>query len=271
LKRNAFAVAKCESRTAQNHRETSVLKISQQQMKCLQQVMLDRFERRLLAHIEQYFPTHWRVVGAEQMAEVVRFGVHRARELGCHTERDGYLLHSLMLYLGSHFDTDPQYPWLGSVLADETIASRSERLANAHDAAMEFLDSVAGPQGELMATALQRLQSTLIPELRREREANFGYLLHSLKLAWPQKVDRVGEQGLRALAQSVMPAAQRIGMRSSPNACLYVVACFFFGHGLARDPQFPWAGRLLSKTTLANGSAQSFADQFDAHLRALEA
>lgn len=233
--------------------------------------MLDRFEHRLLAHIEQYFPTHWRVVGAEQMAEVVHFGVRRAQELGYRTERDGYLFHGLMLYLGSHFDTDPQYPWLANALADEAIGSRSERLTNAHDAAMEFLDGTAGPQGELMATALQRLQSTLIPELRREREVNFDYLLHSLKVAWPQKVERVGDQGLRALTQTVMPAAQRIGMRSSTNACLYVVACFFFGHGFARDPQFPWVGQLLSQPAPAEGSAKTFADQFDTHLRALEA
>ena len=233
--------------------------------------MLDSFERRLLAHIEEYFPTHWRVVGAEQMAAVVRFGVRRARDLGYRTERDGYLFHSLMLYLGSHFDTDPQYPWLASALADEAIGSRSERLTNAHDVAMEFLEGAAGSQGELMATALQRLQPTLIPELRAEREVNFDYLLDSLKVAWPQKVDRVGEQGLRALAQSVMPAAQRIGMRSSTNACLFVVACFFFGHGFARDPQFPWVGQLASQATPAEGSAKSFADRFDAHLRALEA
>jgi hypothetical protein len=240
-------------------------------MKSLQRVMLDRFEHRLLAHIEEYFPTHWRVIGAKQMAEVVRFGVRRAQELGYRTERDGYLFHSLMLYLGSHFDTDPQYPWLANVLTNEAIGSRSERLANAHDAAMEFLDGAAGTQGELMATALQRLQSTLIPQLRCEREANFEYLLHSLKLVWPQKVERVGDQGVRALAQSVMPAAQSMGMRSSTNACLYVIACFFFGHGLARDPQFPWVGELLSQASPADGSAKNFADRFGAHLRALEA
>jgi hypothetical protein len=239
-------------------------------MKCLQQVMLDRFERRLLAHIEQYFPTHWRVVGAEQMAEVVRFGVRRAQSLGYTTERDGYLFHSLMLYLGSHFDTDPQYPWLTNALADEAVGSRSERLWNAHDAAMEFLDGVAGPQGEHMAAALRRVYSEVMPELRRAGEVNFQYVLSMLNAIWPQKIERVGEQAVRGLVQSVMPAAKRLGLNSAAGAGQYVVACFLFGHGMERDPQFPWVGDLLSNSVQCDGPSKSFPNMFDMHLKALE-
>jgi hypothetical protein len=239
-------------------------------MTSLQQVMLDRFQRGLAAHIEEHFRVHWRVLGAQQMAEVIQFGVRRAQDLAYRTERDGYLFHSLMLYFGSHFDTDPQYPWLSKALADDAIGSRSQRLANAYDAAMDFLDSVAGPHGEHMAVALRRLQSTVLPELRREPKVNFEYLLSMLRATWPEKVERVGEQSLRELAESVMPVARSIGLKTPASAWLYVIACFFFGHGLERDPQFPWVGR-PGPVGRGDGAARSFQDSFEMHLRALEA
>ena len=248
-----------------------MLRLARQQMTSLQQVMLDRFQRGLVAHSEEYFPVHWRVIGAEQMAEVVRLGVRRALDLGYQTERDGYLFHSLMLYFGSHFDTDPQYPWLANALADDSIGSRSQRLTNAHQAAMDFLDDVAGSQGELMAAALQSLRSTVLPELRREPKVNFEYLLSVLKSAWPRKVERVGEQGVRGLAESVMRVAPTVGLKSPAGACLYVIACFFFGHGLERDPQFPWVGRLIGQPGRTDSPARSFQDLFAMHLDALEA
>lgn len=232
--------------------------------------MLDRFEGRLLAHIEQFFPTHWRVIGAKQMAEVVRFGVQRARQLGYTTERDGYLFHSLMLQFGSYFDTDPQYPWLAKTLADEAVGSRSERLANAHDAAVEFLDCVVGPEGEHMTLALRRAHAMVVPDLRRERKIGFQSVLSILSSMWPQKFERVGERAVRELAQSAIPAVESLGLNSGASAWLYVVACFLFGHGMDRDPQFPWVAGLLRIGERRDAPARSFPDALDMHLRALE-
>jgi hypothetical protein len=232
--------------------------------------MLDKFERGLCRHIEEHFPTHWRVMGAAQMAEVVRFGVGRAKHAGYRSERDGYLFNSLMLSFGSHFDTDPQYPWLVKALMDDTVGPRSQRLLNAHDAAMRYLDAVAGERGEHMAAALQRVKSTVIPELGCGPRVNFDYVLGILDLIWPQKVAQLGESALRALAQSVIPDAKCIGLTSPASACMYVVACFMFGHGLMRDPQFPWAASIRSKVVPAQDGTKLFREALVAQLAALE-
>jgi hypothetical protein len=110
-----------------------------------------------------------------------------------------------------------------------------------------------------------------MPELRREKNASFDYLLRILHETWPKKLERVREHGVRAMTNSVMPIAKNIGMRTSADVCLYVVASFFFGHGMARDPQFPWVGRLLMQAAGDGGSAQSFPELFDLHLRSVNA
>jgi hypothetical protein len=247
-----------------------MLLIALEQIRRFEHVMLEGFERRLLAHIEEHFPTHWRVVGAAQMGQVVRFGISRARSAGLQTERDGYLFHSLMLSLGSHFDTDPQYPWLAGALGNDAVGSRSERLVNAHDAAVAYLVKVAGPQGQQMTAALRRLRSTVIPELRHAAQVNFDYLLSVLRMIWPQKVEHLGEQAVRSLAHAVMPVARKGGLTSSAGACLYVIACFMFGHGLHRDPQFPWVAQALSRDLSKDRAAKGFEESFAAHLAALE-
>lgn len=246
-----------------------MLTVTQPQMRRFQEVMLAGFERRLLAHIERYFPIHWRLIGGERMAEIVRFGIERARAAGLRTERDGFLYHSLMLRFGSHFDTDPQYPWLAAALNDDTVGPRSERLVNAHDAAMDYLDRVAGPKGEHMAAALHRMQATVLPEVRQAPRVNFDYLADMLEMAWPQKARALGEEALRGLAHSVMPAAKSGGLTTPAGACLYVIACFMFGHALGRDPQFPWAQQILSRRLPQEQAAQAFAQAFETRLAAL--
>src|SRR5687768_5036234 len=247
-----------------------MLALARRQIATFEQVMLERFERGLLTHIEEHFPVHWRVIGDAQMARVVRYGVSRAKKAGYRSERDGYLFHSLMLYFGSHFDTDPQYPWLAKALSDDTVGPLSQRLTNAHDAAMRYLDDVAGERGDHMATALQRVKHTVLPELERGPRVNFEYLLAILNMIWPQKVRAVGEQALRSLAQSVMSDARSAGLISPASACMYVVACFMFGHGLMRDPQFAWATQVRSKLVPAQNGTKFFREAFEAQLVALE-
>ena len=232
--------------------------------------MLGVFGRRLQAHSAEHFPTHWRVIGATQMEQVVQFGIRRALESGYPSKRDGYMFHALMLQFGSYFDTDPQYPWLAKALLDDTNDSRSERLAGAYDAAIDYLDKVAGAQGEHMRAAIQRLRLRVIPELREAPRGHFDYLLNLLDVTWPQKLALMGGQTLRSLAESVIPIAKANGLTTFGGACLYTIACFIFGHGLQRDPQFPWARQSLSLGLSGEPARKAFAQSLEAQLSALD-
>ena len=248
----------------------ALLTIAGKQVRQFEHAMLGVFERGLQAHSAEHFPTHWRVIGADRMKQVVQFGIRRALEAGYRSERDGYMFHSLMLRFGSYFDTDPQYPWLANALSDDSIASRSARLGKAYDAAIDYLESVAGPQGQHMQAAVHRLRWTAIPELRGKTPANFDYLLDLLKAVWPQKLVLVGGETLRSLAASVVPAAKAGGLTTFSGACLYTIACFMFGHGLHRDPQFPWARQSLSLGLSGEAATKAFAQSLDTQLAALD-
>jgi len=239
-------------------------------MEHFERVMFSAFERGLRAHSAQHFPTHWRVIGATQMEQVVQFGIRRALEAGYRSERDGYMFHSLMLQLGCYFDTDPQYPWIAMALLDEKIESRSERLANAYDMALDYLDRVAGAQGQHLQAALHRLRWTVMPELCAGPRGHFDDFVNLLQVIWPQKLALTDEKTLRSLAESVIPIATASGLTTFGGECLYTIACFMFGHGLQRDPQFPWARQCLSLGLSGEPAMRTFAQSLEAQLAALD-
>jgi len=109
-----------------------------------------------------------------------------------------------------------------------------------------------------------------LPELRAAPQAHFDYLLNLLHVTWPQKLSLMGGQTLRSLAESVIPLAKASGLTTFGGACLYTIACFMFGHGLQRDPQFPWARQSLSLGLSVEQAMKAFAQSFEAQLAALD-
>jgi hypothetical protein len=224
-----------------------VLLIRPEQMQRIEAVMLNSFEGRVLEHIRQYFPTHWRVIGPQQMQQVVSSGLKRARDGGYPAERDGYMFVTLMLFFGSHFADDPQYPWLAATLNSNAPAESSVRLENAFDAAMAFLSEAGGPHHEHRIEAYARARTTLLQELESAPQISSDYVLNTLKWIWPQKYQLVGERDLRRLMQSVVKKGASRGVGSSDSALVRVVASFLFGHGIAEDRQFPALAGVLSQ------------------------
>jgi hypothetical protein len=228
-----------------------MLTVRAEQLTRLEAVMLDQFELRLLDHVREHFPTHWRVIGAEQMRKVVHSGINRARDGGYPTQRDAFMFVSLMLYLGSYFENDPQYPWLAAKLAHDAVGRRSERLENAFDAAIDFVKTAAGANGEHRKAAYARANGALFHELKQPDRINSEYVLSTLYWLWPKKYDAVGEQGLRTLMNAVVPTARRLGIATPEGALLFVVAAFLLGHRANDDAQFPWLAQALAQQARA--------------------
>jgi len=249
-----------------------MLVIRPEQMKSLDAIMLERFESHLVEHVQEHFPTHSHVIGPEQLRKVAQLCIARARAGGYRMERDAFMFLSLMLYLGSHFDSDPQYASVVAALRDDAIGQASDRLEAAYDAVTTYLDEVAGAEGEHVSTAVQRVLSTVVPELRAAPAVNYDYVLQMLDWIWPQKFAHLGEARIRELVQSVLPVAKENGIATPAGACLYVVASFLFGHALERDPQFPWVAQIMSEPGSAQISkAARFEQAFTAQLAAIAA
>ena len=70
------------------------------------------FEKEMVSPpFREFSPPLFKAVGEEQMRKAIRFGIGRADSYGFTFRGPVRLYLELMLLFGSHFDTDPQYPW----------------------------------------------------------------------------------------------------------------------------------------------------------------
>jgi hypothetical protein len=230
-----------------------MLTIAPRQADSLRAAVERQFELRLLAHIEQFFTNHWRVIGPEQLRVVVRLGIERAREYRCVSERDVYLYVGTMLYVGSHFDTDQQLPWAGSILHREDTLGMPSRAELVYDAARSYMRSTYGSQNEHLQTALERVHGTIekaqVSDLAPHSASE---LLLGLKWMFRRKFDYVGEAAMSALLKTCSAAVAQYGIATPRGAALYSGLMFMLGQGFDRDPQFPWAGAVLTDAAIVH-------------------
>jgi hypothetical protein len=198
-----------------------------QQMQALGQSARESFEKRLLSHIQDCFPVHWREVGPDRLRLVIRQGIENAARYGMQGQREIYLFVSLMLYLGGSFDKDPQLVWAAESLENPSEPDSFLRIEATYERAVAYLDRVAGPNGKNTAAAFDRFvagqaPASLYPEKFRE-------------------LDSTQRTQLRLLGEK---SAQlyKLGAQGAP---LMTVLAFLLGSGFANDPQFFWAAEVL--------------------------
>lgn len=222
--------------------------IRAQQMTALQLSTRDTFETRLCSHVEEFFPIHWREVGEEQVRGVIRLGIANAASYGMKTQREIYLFVSLMLYLGSSFDTDYQLPWAAASLNDMSETDPFTRIEKTYDAAVEYLDRVAGPNGQYSAAAIRRFTQMARDLSRNALEALPG----KLGRIFPEKYSELSETQLNDLVREGRECALRCGLDAQQGAFLCTGLSFLLGYGYASDPQFLWAADVLNDSSISD-------------------
>jgi hypothetical protein len=216
-----------------------MLVLREQQLQAFRKVAVERFEERLLAHVEKHFTAQSRRLGRAQMLVVIRHSLERGAVHGFTTERDACLYLSLTLRLGGFFDIDPQLPWAAAILSDPALSDPSLRIDCLYAEASDFLRRVIGPDAGQLRAALARLAGDPPPALA-------GGVLPLLCGVFPEKYEVVGEEALRLLIAQGLPAAARHGIAAGPGATLFLLFMFLLGSGVDADPQFPWAAVALA-------------------------
>ncbi len=116
-----------------------------------------RFEDGLVAHFFEHFAPHCNWLGNSRVTEVVRLGVAKAKAYGHESERQVCLFISVMFMLGTHFDEDPQLPWVARTLRAEGWEPL-RRVEALYQDTMYFIDDVAGENNEHLVRALVRFR-----------------------------------------------------------------------------------------------------------------
>ena len=206
----------------------------------------EEFESRLLSHIEEFFPVHWREAGEDNLHSVIRIGIANAAGYGLKKQNEIYLFVALMLYLGSYFDTDQLLYWAAASLKDSEEPDPFTRVETTYNSAVAYLERVAGPDAKHSAAAMERFVK-IAPELGRLTPANFSGMLRWLH---PEKCAELSEAQLNRVLTDGHQSAQENGLADVAGVFLYATLAFLLGHGFAKDPQFPWAAKVLTDETV---------------------
>lgn len=230
-----------------------MLKIRKEQYEELGKISLKRFEDSMVEHIKEFFPENYDALGEAVVRNVIEYGVDRAEAHGFETEPDVNMYIDLMLLLGSHFDTDPQLPWVTAILEDETIADPVVRAEKLYDQAIEYLDHIEGPEDEYLVKALDEVGEISFEDLPLAPSDNIKNTTVSfLQRIWPEKCRALSADALNHLIRYGTESAHRYRITGQRGVVLYTVLMFMLGSGFYMDPQFPWAASVLKEESTIN-------------------
>ena len=234
-----------------------MLVIRKEQIKILRGDILRRFEDEMVQHLATFSPPLFRVIKEDQMREAARVGIRHARSYGFELRGPIRLYLELMLLFGSHFDTDPQYPWAAAILSDERSVSEMQRAEWLFEQTIEYQERVSGEGGANTTRALRKLLD-IGRTLPTFAAAEFEPVMHrELRNAFPEKVDFIGQNALATLLRTSMADARQYDLPSTRGEMLLLILTFAFGHRCADDPLYPWIGRTLTDERIVNGGARA--------------
>jgi hypothetical protein len=161
-----------------------------------------------------------------------------------------------MLLFGSHFDTDPQYPWTAAILKNQEWGGEMQRAEILFQKTLEYRKEVVGPHEAYALQALRNIQNLaahpppfsgdFVTEVRR-----------GMTLVYPQKAAYVGPEGIDAVIHAGIEAAQGYGFVAVREVAMFCVVLLGFGHGCAADPLYPWIGGVLTDPAIASPEARA--------------
>lgn len=97
------------------------------------------YEEYILKRLAATWREKAEATGLEPLREIVRRAIDAARRFGLTTEAGVTLLVTLMFFLGSGFETDPQFPWAKAVLNDASLKEPAKKVERLYEAALSVL------------------------------------------------------------------------------------------------------------------------------------
>jgi hypothetical protein len=223
------------------------MNIRPEQMQALRRDTEEAYAVKAAARLRGFFPKHTAFMGDEAVAKVVELGIARARAHHLTTERGIQVYLSLMLYLGSEFDRDPQYSWAHALLDGEPSREEKIRIDDIMKTTGDFLAAVAGPNREHAEQALNTLIDGGTELITRvEPPVNSASLRRLLTTLYPQKAAYLGDEGLASVMQSGLAAARRYGLEGPEPVVLFSFLLLLLGSYADQDPQFAWIPAALA-------------------------
>lgn len=215
------------------------------------------FEDEMVVHLAEFSPPLFQTIGEKQMREAIRLGISRADGYGFTFRGSVRLYLELMLLFGSHFDTDPQYPWVAEILAARDSSSQRQRADQLYKKTLDYRMKVVGPKDAYALEALENISIMAQNPLPFSSGGLGSGLLREIKRIYPEKAAYVGDQGIEILIRKGMSGARRQQFTTERGLTLVVVLMLAFGHGCGSDPLYPWIARTLEDERITDPEARA--------------
>ena len=231
-----------------------MLTIRPTQIETFQDAAMRRFEDEMVEHSQEFSPRLCKVIGVSQLREALRQAFGGAARFGF-TYRGPIRLYVEMMFLyGSHFDTDPQYPWATEILRGSgDQMTRAERL---HKKILDYQQRVSGPDAIHTRSALQSLAGLAAHPPTFSSDAFEAGMRSEMDRVFLQKAACLGEGSLRALIAEGKTEARRHALPATQGEMVLTILMFAFGHGCTSDPLYPWIARTLADRLIKDPPAR---------------
>jgi hypothetical protein len=216
--------------------------INKKQLAAFRNKAFAQFEEDLLDHISDFSPFHSKAVGEDGLRETIRLGLINAENYGFTLHGSVRFYIEMMIMFGSHYDTDPQYPWAGVVLSDESYGSQLDKADQLHNLYLDYAEKVIGKNSEFPLQALIQVGSTDSETV----EMDDDNMLEHMKKIYPQKVEYLGEDLVRGIINRGKGKAVSYNIDSKEGILLLIGLTFAVGHKFDDDPMYPWMNRTLN-------------------------
>jgi hypothetical protein len=240
---------------------TQVLRVRAEQVAVFEQAAVRDFEDRMVAHLRKFAPSHFKFLTEAEVRQVICHGMKRAERHGFASRRSLRIYIELMLMLGSGFDADPQLPWAAELLNDERIIDETERIDCLRDKAWEYFNQLLPDFGNSVGDVRRKEFLKQIRQLRQEGDAVLpeyaspqfqGRAIALLNQGLPEKCELLGEKSLRELIERGIHWARSYDITSAGGALLFIAVMFVLGSSFDKDPQLPWAARILKDRSITS-------------------
>lgn len=234
-----------------------MLVIRKEQIEKLSERRMRSFEDEMVMHLAEFSPPLYKVIKEDQMREAVRFGMKKADDYGLKLRGPIRLYLEMMLLFGSHFDTDPQYPWAAEILSDRHSVSEMQRAEWLFEKIKDYQAKVSGPHGENTRKALEKLSEIGRGGITFSATEYVSSIRHEMTIAFPEKAEYVGKKEITALIKEGRAEAKKYGLPKIEGETPMIVLMYAFGHGCAEDPLYPWIGNTLRDDKITTPEART--------------
>jgi len=233
-----------------------MLVIRKEQIDTLSQGLLKEFEDEMVEHLAQFSPPLYKVIKEDQTRKVVRFGFEKCDKYGFKLRGPMRLYLEMMLLFGSHFDSDPQYPWASEILFDKHSVSEMQRAEWLHEKIVDYQAKVSGAHGENTRKALETLADIGRKPLNLPESNYEESIRREMYRVFPQKFEYVGNKAIDELITAGRVEARKYDFPVTRGDTLMVVLKYAFGHGCADDLLYPWINRTLHDDKIVDSAAR---------------